>query len=245
MKLPRVMTILDYLFPNFTCLACRDELREAEQAHICNDCFGKIQRAKYPTNKAKNVLKLGKNDSGKDVKIWLDRVSAPFVYSSCSPISKMIRGLKYYSDGQVAEALAPYMIPCLNILDYDMIIPIPLAKSRQRERGFNQATKIAREVLNRSSISANIYEGIVIKTKSTTPQVDMSTEQRLQNQADAYSINQEKLPYIKGKRILIIDDVITSGATINEVARALRKAGAKCVDALAIARVGHQQAKES
>jgi len=202
-----IKKVLDYLFPNFTCLGCRGEINISEYPNICDGCLEKLDFA-VPSKK--------------------DNIITPFVYNDV--VAKMILGLKYSSDGLVAKTLAPFMRVSVKPKNYDFAVPIPLSKARQRERGFNQATLLAQEIF---AGELEINENILSKVKSTIPQERMSTAERFKNQAGAYEVISE----VKGKRILLVDDVITSGATTTEVARVLKEAGAKKVEVLAIARV--------
>ncbi|MCL2850917.1 MAG: ComF family protein [Firmicutes bacterium] len=222
----KIHKVLSYLFPNFTCLVCGCELRyQTDCEHICHECFANIKHADQPINNAKVVLKLEQDT------VKLRKVIAPFTYNK--EISKPILLLKYGNDGLTAEAFAPFMQRNINITDYDIIIPIPLSKSRQRQRGYNQAQVIADYVIKEKT--PPFRKDILFKTKKTTPQENMTTKERLENQKDAYVIKEENA--VKNLRILLIDDVITSGATTNEAASILIKHGAKYVDILAIARV--------
>jgi len=203
-----IRKVLDYLFPSFTCLGCRGEINSSQYPRICDKCLSELEFA-VPTAKGD--------------------VRTPFIYNGT--IAKMILGLKYQSDGHVAETLAPFMRVIIKPKQYDFVVPVPLAKSRERERGYNQATLLAREVFQDELEIKQVLE----KKKKTTPQVKMSTEERIANQSGAYMVNNPK--DVKGKRILVIDDVITSGATTNEITRVLKENGAKKVHVLAIARV--------
>ena len=203
--------ILDYLFPNYTCLGCHDEIQESTLKNICNPCLDALEFA--------NPTKSG-------------NVHTPFIYNEI--LSKMILDLKYSSDGLVAKMLAPFMRVIINPKNYDIVIPIPLHKLRLLNRGYNQATVLALEVFP----DIPIWEHILERHKKTTPQTkDMSADQRHANQKDAFLVRYPEL--ITKKRIILVDDVVTSGATTTEAARVLREAGAKSIHILAIARVQH------
>ncbi len=115
----------------------------------------------------------------------------------------------------------------------DLIIPVPLHYSRLFKRKYNQSAVLAKELSKLSRIPAD-YKSLK-KIKHTLPQIQCDGKQRIKNVRNAFEIT---LPEnIKGKRIVLIDDVYTTGATLKECAKALKKQGAKSVDALTVARV--------
>lgn len=112
-----------------------------------------------------------------------------------------------------------------------MIIPVPLHKKRKKERGFNQAQSIAEELARLKSIE--MEEGVLIKVKNVPPQTLLEIEEREKNISGAFRVVREEK--IKGKTVLLVDDVYTTGSTVRECSLALRKAGAKEVRALTLA----------
>ncbi len=113
----------------------------------------------------------------------------------------------------------------------DVIIPVPLHKKRKKERGFNQAQSIAEELARLKSIE--MEEGVLIKVKNVPPQTLLEIEEREKNISGAFRVVREEK--IKGKTVLLVDDVYTTGSTVRECSLALRKAGAKEVRALTLA----------
>lgn len=114
-----------------------------------------------------------------------------------------------------------------------MIVPIPLHPQRERERGFNQALVIAR-MLKQSGIRSVRIEQLLEKKRRTLAQSQLRRAERLDNLRGAFSVRKKDL--VRGKHILLVDDVITTGSTVNECARTLKAEGAARVDALALAR---------
>lgn len=115
----------------------------------------------------------------------------------------------------------------------DLIIPVPLHFTRMFVRKYNQSAILARELSKQTGVKAE-YK-VLVKTKKTIPQVMCDSKQRMKNVKNAFAVKNFDL--IKGKRIVLIDDVFTTGATLKECAKTLKKAGAKSVDALTVARV--------
>lgn len=114
----------------------------------------------------------------------------------------------------------------------DIILPVPLHPKRLRWRGFNQALVLARVIGRRWQIPVDPF--ILVRSRETPPQTQLSEKERRKNVRGAFSLNSRKT--VKGRIILLVDDVYTSGATVNECSRVLRRAGAKEVYVLTLAR---------
>lgn len=115
---------------------------------------------------------------------------------------------------------------------YDIIMPVPISKKRKKVRGYNQSLLIAKEM-------AKIYDlklkkNIIIKTKNNMAQSNLNKKDREANVVNAYKIIEKK--EITNKKILLIDDIFTTGATVNECSKTLKNAGAKKIDILTIAK---------
>ena len=113
----------------------------------------------------------------------------------------------------------------------DLIIPVPLHKKRRWERGFNQSFEIAREIGRRGGIA--FASGALLKVKSTPPQTSLERRERMENVRGAYALGRKNI--VAGKVVLLVDDVFTTGSTIGECARVLRRGGAADVRGLTIA----------
>jgi len=149
------------------------------------------------------------------------------------PLQKAIHKLKYRKDLGLSEILAQPMIQLLAEQKWqiDLITAIPLDENRQRERGFNQSLYLARPIAWSNEVM--IKPSAIRRTKITRSQVGLSLEERKMNVADVFSAKQE---LVSGKSILVVDDVVTTGSTINSCAAALAKAGALHIYALTLAR---------
>jgi ComF family protein len=115
--------------------------------------------------------------------------------------------------------------------EVSVIIPVPLHKKRKKERGFNQAQGIAEELARLKSIELD--EGVLVKVKNVPPQTFLEIEERAKNVSGAFRVVNEKK--IKGKIVLLVDDVYTTGSTVKECSLVLREAGAKEVRVLTLA----------
>jgi ComF family protein len=129
--------------------------------------------------------------------------------------------------------LAEYQDPEFPFSQVDLLIPVPLHTQRLRERGFNQSLLLARQISQRRSIPLNFTA--LRRSRQTQPQTQLSGPERQKNVRGAFEVRNAQA--VAGKRILLIDDVFTTGATVEECAKALLNAGAKGVDVLTLARV--------
>ncbi len=154
----------------------------------------------------------------------------------------LIHGLKYADRHDARRLLGRWLLAAGHELlgDADLLVPVPLHRWRLLTRRFNQAALLAHEVGAASAIVVDPF--VLVRTKRTIQQVGLSEAQRRQNVARAFAVSEGRYASIEGRNIVLIDDVITTGATINACARALKAAGAARVDALALGLVvvGHQ-----
>ncbi len=155
------------------------------------------------------------------------------LYQYDGQIREALHHLKYDNDLGIAEILGKKCAEYIsnNQWEIDLVIPVPLGKERRKERGYNQAAMIAYPL----SIYCNIFYNskCLSRQKETTTQVEFSADRRRQNVKDAF-IAEGKV--VKGKNVLVVDDIITTGSTIDECASALINAGAKNVYGLSVAR---------
>ncbi len=153
----------------------------------------------------------------------------------CGPIRKAIHHLKYRRDIALGEVLAEGLISILDPLKWpvDMVIPVPLGKVRQNERGYNQAAMLALPLAIAKGLP---YRQFALKrVQETASQVYLTREQRAKNVRNAFLADSM---IVRGHNILVIDDVTTTGATMHACALALLEADAACVYGLTLARAG-------
>ena len=149
------------------------------------------------------------------------------------PLREAIHLYKYRPLRSLGKHLSHWMAEQVRMtVPLDMAIPVPLHKKRLRLRGFNQALLLAHGVSERFMIPLN-YDNLV-RVRSTRPQVELSGRERAENVRGAFRVNDPSK--ISGKKILLIDDVFTTGATMNECAKVLKDAGAQAVTVLTLAR---------
>jgi len=163
------------------------------------------------------------------------RARAVMAYDDAS--RKLVSRFKYGDRMESAPVFARWMARAGAelLVEADLIVPVPLHLSRLRQRRFNQAAEIARRLAELSDVPCALR--VLERAKATRAQVGLSREGRRRNVAGAFRVAEAREGEIAGRHVVLIDDVITTGATANGCTRALLKAGAASVSVLALARV--------
>ncbi|HER23534.1 MAG TPA: ComF family protein [Candidatus Atribacteria bacterium] len=236
--------LLNLVFP-LDCKICEKPIQESKGYSICEDCFKAIELIEHPY-----CIKCGKplilNDffeQNREI-LCLDckrkKYSFEFsrsvgVYSKV--LKKCIHLFKYYGEKKLAKPLGKLMVEYLLNNDefknkFDLIIPVPLHKNDIKKRGFNQSALLSITIGDYFSVP--VGKNLLIKNKATPFQVNLSKKEREKNILKAFSV--EKPKEIIGKNILILDDVFTTGATVEECAKELIKFRANNIFVLTLAR---------
>lgn len=149
------------------------------------------------------------------------------------PLRHAIHRLKYENDIGLGEVLSKHLIELYNHLKWnvDMVAPVPLSASRMRERGYNQSSLLARPLAY--AIQKPYRPRILHRTKETRTQVGLSARERARNVAGAFTATPQ---LVRGNVVLLVDDVTTTGSTINACAQALIESGASAVFGITLAR---------
>lgn len=168
-----------------------------------------------------------------------DRARAAVVYNDAS--RQLILGFKYSDRLHSITTFTPWLqrAGAGLIAQSDVIVPVPLHRSRLWSRRFNQSALLAR-ALAKSCALACLPAGL-LRTRATQPQKGLSRSARYKNVSGVFAPNPRHVQDISGKRVLLIDDVFTSGATLDACARVLRGAGATQVHVLTLARVTREE----
>ena len=213
-----IETILNYVYPN-VCGFCDEICKE----NICPNCkqrLGKYKREQilYTFNKSFDEL--------------------IYLYEYGDLIRERLIKYKFNEKAYIYKAFADAILNskkiCEKIKTCDIIVPVPIHRVRLIERGYNQSTLIAKEIAKNTCIE--LESRILLKCKNNKPQSTLSGLERKNNIKNVYIINTNEQYKIANKRVLIFDDIYTTGATINECSKVLKKYGAKEVIALVIAK---------
>ncbi len=232
----------DLIYPN-SCLICKNIIPAVEKRQlICSGCWERIEKNPPPfcsgcgrhldEQAIKNNACPGCAKSAAN--FYFDRAFSPCAYTGS--IKKLIHEFKYsgrdYLGKYLAEPLCgfirDYQLP-IEYLDY--IIPVPLHPSRKREREFNQAQLLGEEIGREFGIK--VSSDALVRVKATKTQTELAFQERWQNLEGSFSVIKPDL--IKGSNLLLIDDVLTTGATASQAAKCLKDSGAKKVILLTLA----------
>lgn len=237
------MSILSNIINTFLpprCIKCGCIL--SHDGGLCPECFNQINFISSPyCSKCGNPFVSGNVSKNLLCPACLKNHKTPFRLSRSAvhydEASKpLLLSFKFMDKTDNADILAKWLnIAGLDIWKEgaDIIIPIPLHYTRLIKRRYNQSGLLAKELGKITGLKVDYTS--VIRHKKTRPQVEFSGRERIKNVKGVFSVKHPEK--IKGKRIVLIDDVMTTGSTMKECAMALRKAGAKSVDALTVARV--------
>jgi len=209
---------LDLFWPK-RCINCG---KEGE--YLCDDCFALIEISNKPSwqrFKYLDTLYFASNYENKIVQTALHL-------------------LKYGYVKDISKILASLIIAQFKLLDNrpdfsnSILCAVPLHKTRLRQRRFNQAEEIAKHLSK--SLNIPFEPGLLLKTKKTLPQMTLNRNERIKNVSGAFEINPQKKNKVFGKNILLVDDVFTTGATMEECSRILKQNHAQSVWGVVVAR---------
>jgi len=211
--------------PKHLCSDCRADLSPVTQP-VCTVCGVPFAPLTGQNHLCENCLRKTP---------WFDLGRAPYLYTG--GLMEAIHRFKYKSETHLISSLGPLLSTFARqwIPDsrYPLTIPVPLHSQRLRARGFNQSLLLARVIS--SDLGTRLDYQSLMRRKHTRAQTGLSKEQRRKNVKDAFSVMNPKI--IEDKEILLLDDVFTTGNTLNECAKTLKKSGARAVICLTLARV--------
>ncbi len=229
---------LGLLYPP-TCIAC--QAATGEPHALCAACWSQIRFIERPF-----CERLGTPfavDLGQPL-LSPAAIADPPVFGRARAVAEydgtaslLVHRLKYNDRLELARAMGGMMARAgADLLaDADVIVPVPLHRWRLWRRRFNQAMALARAVSSGSGVPCDPF--LLVRVKHTRRQVGLTKAQRQENLQGAFRVPPAAKALLKGKRVLLIDDVLTTGSTANAASRALLRSGAAAVDILAFARV--------
>ena len=197
-----LLGLLDWIYKK-KCYFCRSS---KESVKMCSKCFEEL-----------DFLPVGVNRKYKEVSIY-----CAGVYSK--NLQKMIRGLKYHGQKELAYYQAKFMWEYWQKLGLNgnyQIVPVPIFPKRKKKRKYNHMELVADEFSKLSGFEINF--DLIKRIKDTKPQYKLNKSQRMLNLSKAFEVNRDR--YISGKKILIIDDICTTGSTFEEMINEFNKCG--------------------
>ncbi len=233
-----IESIINFLFP-YQCLRCGKILNSA--GYLCDHCAEEINFIKppycykcgHPLQEENTQEKMLCAGCLKHKRSFYRLSRSAVVYDNSS--KNLILSFKFFDQTENANLLSAMLkIAGKDIFaeGVDLIIPVPLHYTRLIKRKYNQSALLAQKLSEMTSVPHNNLA--LVRSRKTKPQVEVSGKERINNVKNAFSVKNQKL--IKGKRIVLIDDIMTTGSTVKECSLALKKAGAKSIDILTIAR---------
>ena len=236
-----LQSILDLIYPRY-CLVCNISLNNTERRALCSDCTTKITFINQDTSCPRCGLDLGpyvQTDTlCQECHAHPPRFTRAIAVAGYDGvIREAIHKFKYAKERVLLDELSGLLIARWQgvtqlLPQIDMIMPAPLYRGKLKERGFNQSQLLAERLSQATGIPLEIDN--LIKTRSTPDQAGLDSVDRKKNLIDAFEVTNPKA--VDGKNILLIDDVLTTGATASEISHTLKKAGAKNVYVLVLAR---------
>ncbi|MDA8100006.1 MAG: ComF family protein [Nitrospiraceae bacterium] len=231
---------VNFLLPA-RCAYCRSSLEDLSKPFFCSQCWSDFSAVPQPA-----CLLCGRPFGTPEATThspghacWICRKNPPAFDQAVAAgvfegsLREAIHIYKYRPLRGLGRPLGRWMAGSLQIVKHiDLAVPVPLHRTRLRQRGFNQALLLAREVSDHFGIRL-CYDNL-IRLRPTRPQVELSGLDRTANVRDAFGLGRPSA--VEGKSVLVIDDVFTTGATMHECSRVLKEAGASSVTALTLAR---------
>lgn len=212
-------TVLDFIFPP-VCGFCG----KLGEGYLCTKCRENITHSNIYLNQL---------DLYQDKNIFIDEHF--YLFSYAEPIREKILQYKFEDNAYLANTIYEFFMnneKLYGFLEkYDIMMPIPISSSRKRERGYNQSELLARKISKMASIPIKMQ--VLKKVKHNQPQSSLNKQQRRENVKNVYKVQNELK--IQNKKILLLDDIYTTGSTSNECARMLKEAGSSVVGILTIA----------
>jgi len=220
-------SLLDVIFPGPTiCVSCGKQLKEYSDIMLCTSCQEELDNIPGAFMKAEEFLS---SEVHKEyIPAGFNYIGAPYRYEG--PARAIVKGLKYKGKTYAARTMAGLIARELRKREskFDIIVSVPVHPEKEKQRGYNQAELIVREL---SGIMNIPYKMLLIKHKNTPSQVTLDEKGRWENVRDAFMLAGN----VKGLSVLLVDDVITTGATMHFCASQLKAGGAGCVTSVAFA----------
>ncbi len=232
--------VISFIFPR-TCSLCGKTFHYDYEYNICNNCLKKLPELEQVLICKKCSLPLSSlqkdcPDCKNNKKVYFNVLKSPYIYSGS--IKMLIKELKYFQKAFLAKDLSLLLADFIfkqNIdKETDIIIAVPMFKIKKLLRGYNQAALLAEGVSN--IIKKPVLQNVLLRKKHTEAQFKLSKLQRHKNLENMFYINEKYSGIIKNKNVLLVDDVATTCATVNQCSKILKEKGVGKIVAVTLAR---------
>lgn len=227
--------IADFLYPNI-CLRC-EQVGE-NGLNLCAQCYEGLAWNSSSCGRCALPLPSGNSivcGACSNKELYFDYAIAPFIYKDfMQEVIQLFKFNQKFNYGSLLADLFCQSIEKANLDLPDILLPVPLHKKRIKARGYNQSLELASMIGKKLKIE--VYRNAVKRIRETHVQMQLPAKYRVNNDKNAFAINSTKEKF-KNKHIAIVDDVMTTGNTVNEVAKCVRSAGAARVDVWCMVRV--------
>ena len=224
-----LVPLRDFIYPP-VCMTC-DQLLTAREEKVCTKCWNSVTGIDSHHAVWKEITGKFQTDG------YVEDVLSCFLFEKEGSLQQMIHLLKYQGMKSLGVQLGREIGKRIEGNEYfsraDILVPIPLHKLKMRERGYNQSEFLCRGIADITHIP--MQRSLLRRTKYTQSQTQLTIVERRENVGDAFRLNQKFLSFVKGKTIALVDDVVTTGATMNACAMELRANGAATVLAASVA----------
>jgi ComF family protein len=207
--------ITDFIFPKISIVTGNRLNEDNSNDYVEDDVLDSLEKVT-----AEELDKL-------NIKVNSDYAFSLYDFDASSPIQQIIHHLKYRGMKRVGIFLGELIGKELekdsheNLNEFDYIVPVPLYKTKLRERGYNQSDYLCKGLKN--ILKVEIINDLVNRTRHTKSQTKLTISERIENVKDAFEINKKYQGTLVDKKIILVDDVITTGSTLNEVIKVLRE----------------------
>jgi competence protein ComFC len=205
--------ILSFALPSI-CINCEAPLDE-DSKYLCRDCSSQL----IPLDHKLDII----NERFRNTP-YTDEALSIFLFREGTPIQSLIHGLKYRQMKSIGRTYGKKLGEAIADnydTKYDLIIPVPLHKTKRRERGYNQSDYICTGM--NETLHLDVTSDCLKRTRYTKTQTQLTREERKENVSNAFELNKKYSDKILRRNIILVDDVITTGATILECARILKE----------------------